>query len=234
MKQMWTINKKDEHLILGFDAREMWLDLANLWNENRKKDFLFRLDVMKPLSIDTMSWPSVFDIYSQQKPSFVGFYQELWENLEQLQISLKDLKEIRFKKYWLIAITLIKNVCNIEEIKKWESLLQGVQPNGVMAEAKSLAIANPSSVNVAWSLLGYDVADQWGTSALSNCGLNIKGYNAYDLRNKWGTCLNKYHLFDDLKNALSFKELSNERIKEHAPFFAFGVWLIKKHLGTNS
>jgi hypothetical protein len=41
---------------------------------------------------------------------------------------------------------------------------------------------------------------------------------------------NEGHLFDHLAPTTEFKDFSNERVKEHAPFFIFGIWLIEKML----
>ncbi len=43
--------------LLGFDVREMWFTLEDLWNQQRRQVFLLRDDVTKPLSTDTLVWP---------------------------------------------------------------------------------------------------------------------------------------------------------------------------------
>jgi hypothetical protein len=35
-------------------------------------------------------------------------------------------------------------------------------------------------------------------------------------------------LFASIKPALDFMHVSDERVRAHAPFFVFGIWLIKK------
>lgn len=72
-----------------------------------------------------------------------------------------------------------------------------------------------------WIFLGYDVADSGFTSGLSNCGF---GQDVHGLRAEWGTRLNAFGLFDSAADALAFARLSDQRIPEHATFFAFGLW----------
>src|SRR5690606_18826290 len=49
-------------LMMGFDVREMWLDIDHMWDEERRKTFLLDISVRKPLSVDRTVWPSIFDI----------------------------------------------------------------------------------------------------------------------------------------------------------------------------
>ena len=47
---------RSNDLLLGFDAREMWLDPQDYWPDSRKKMYLLRYDVARPLSTDTAVW----------------------------------------------------------------------------------------------------------------------------------------------------------------------------------
>jgi hypothetical protein len=38
--------------------------------------------------------------------------------------------------------------------------------------------------------------------------------------------LNHHHLFTSLEPAWIFREVSNQRVPEHRPFFVYGLWLI--------
>ena len=92
-------------LLLGFDAREMWLDFSEDWTEERKRSFLLRRDIIKPLSTDTTVWPSVFDVaQTLQRPPWTGPIQELWEDLQALENSLST-ESNRTKPYWVIALS---------------------------------------------------------------------------------------------------------------------------------
>ncbi len=48
------------------------------------------------------------------------------------------------------------------------------------------------------------------------------------LRDTYASVLNEHHLFDALKPAVDYVHVSDERVRAHAPFFVFGLWLIKK------
>lgn len=208
-----TINRRkieSEELILGFDAREMWLDGEALWNEQRRSAYLFRTDVAKPLSTDTIVWPSVFDADSIP-PASVGL-QDLWSDLGSLRKSLEVAEGRRVKPCYLISITLLTEGLDKQEQEEWKAMLPAPTP----------AVRHSD-----WSFLGYDVSDRWLLSGLSNCGFLPDGEHVPQLRDKWGPHLNDWHLFDSLERAGEFKQFSDGRVKEHAPFFVFGIWLIE-------
>src|SRR3990170_299467 len=86
-----------EDRLLGFDARELWLSPDDLWDAQRKETFLLRFDVGKPLSIDTLVWPSLFDtgqgigLHKAERarlqlagipvPAYIGANAGLWDSL---------------------------------------------------------------------------------------------------------------------------------------------------------
>ena len=80
----------------------------------------------------------------------------------------------------------------------------------------------------AWEFLGFDVADEWLLSGLSNCGY---GDDAEPLRREWAGHLNGHHLFDNLDKAIEFEALTDKRVEEHAPFFIYGIYSIPKSGG---
>jgi hypothetical protein len=47
----------NEEQLLGFDIREMWLQMDVTWPESRKAIYLLRADVTKVLSVDSHVWP---------------------------------------------------------------------------------------------------------------------------------------------------------------------------------
>ncbi len=61
-------------------------------------------------------------------------------------------------------------------------------------------------------------------SGLSNCGFEGE---REALREDWGPHLNDYHLFEDAESALAFRPVANRIVPEHAPFFVYGLWLIR-------
>lgn len=201
-------------LLLGFDAREMWLDPQEYWPDSRKKMYLLRYDVVRLLSTDTSVWRDVFDADpSLQRPQWIGPVMGLWENLATLQEYMDTAWSVQTLPYWLIAVTLQ------QEVRQTDNLLERY--------ARTSNI-NPALRDPAWALLGYDVSDQWLLSGLSNCGYGTNESEIQILRETYTSDLNEHHLFDSIKPAVDFMHLSDKRVQEHAPFFVFGLWLIKK------
>ncbi|HEX8703058.1 MAG TPA: hypothetical protein VF815_29745 [Myxococcaceae bacterium] len=89
------------------------------------------------------------------------------------------------------------------------------------------ASGQPYTVDAGWTFLGYDVADLGGSiSGLMNCGFLPGQDDVEALRAVWGPKLNSRHLFDDVADAVAFKDFSNHRVPEHRPFFVNGLWLL--------
>jgi hypothetical protein len=201
-------------LLLGFDAREMWLGPREDRPEGDQSCFFLRQDAIKQLSVDIMIWASVFQVDQVlTRPQWTGPIQSLWNNLQTLQTYLYQCEA---KPYWIIAVTLCSDLCEGEELETWKLRAATIQP------------ALPDE---AWDLLGYDVADEWLLSVLTNCGFDKLTEDVEAIRKKYVPALNAYHLFDALEPATEFRMLSDERVQEHAPFFVFGIWLIKKEGG---
>ena len=205
---------RSNDLLLGFDAREMWLDPQDYWPDSRKKMYLLRYDVARPLSTDTAVWRTIFDAdISLQRPEWTGPMMGLWDNLATLQEYMDTTWSERTQPYWLIAVTLQQDVRDSDNL--------------LVRYARTTDII-PALRNPAWVLLGYDVSDQWLLSGLSNCGYGTNASEIQILRETYTSDLNEHHLFDSIKPADDFMHLSDERVRAHAPFFVFGIWLIKK------
>jgi hypothetical protein len=206
-------------LLLGFDSRS---SKPPDWDESRKRAFLLRLDVSSPLSIDAMVWPSVFELHREPRPAFVGIFDDLWMDLGALRERLTTAETLKDAR--VAAFGRMTAVASAEELAALETLLRGVHPDGTPGDLPA-SIANPAAVEPGWTFLGYDVADLWGLSGLMNCGFGPEE-DVEALRLYWGPKLNRWHLFDRLGDAREFKELSNRRVQEHAPFYVDGIWLV--------
>lgn len=202
-----------EERLVGFDAREMWVDPATSWSEKRRADFLFRPDVPKPFSTDTVVWPSVFELNENTRPPDCFGHQDLCDQLADVQAHLVSVHRGRC---YVIAITVFTS--SPSEAQEWDELV---------------ATATPATRDNSWTLLGFDVSDQWLLSGLSNCGFVPEVEDVASLRAQWGPQLNRHHLFDSLDAATAFKDLSNVRVQEHAPFFVFGLWLVQEMLSDH-
>ena len=80
--------------------------------------------------------------------------------------------------------------------------------------------------------LGYDVADAYLLSGLSNCSDPLDSRQV--LVSTWATRLNEWHLFSDFDDAQAFAALSDGRIERHAPFFVFALFRVLKGLAPPS
>ena len=76
-----------------------------------------------------------------------------------------------------------------------------------------------------YDLLGYDVADYYLMSGLANCGYSPQ--EAASLAPAWAPLLNEWHLFGSPVDATAFAAVTAERVPEHAPFFAYGIYLLR-------
>ncbi len=221
------MEKKIDEYILGFDSRFKYFTDHNKWNDERKMNFLYRLDIEQPFSVDSLVWPSIFNDEYFGKPPYVGFYPNLWQNLKSLKKHLNSIKDIQEDSLVNIAVILHLNFCSEQEKKAWENLLvDSKSKKNQWPRKRKMPCTIPSIRSTNWQLLGYDVGDMWGISGLANCGFLPKIEDVQLLRNKWGTYLNKYHLFENIDITLSFKKFSNGREKGHAPFFIYSIWLI--------
>lgn len=210
--------------LLGFDAREMWMDTEEFWPLERKQSYLFREDVLKPFSTDETTWPSIFDhgegsfmaAAERERWGFTGLQTPSWTGANGLW---QDLAEMRRhtatnQPYYSIAVTWL------DDTEDGEVLHLG--PHALPTQ--------PPNRNSDWQLLGYDISDGSLLSGLSNCGWGkreeqiefIKPVKLY-----WKDQLNDNHLFNDIDRALEFRKFTDERVSEHAPFFVFGLWLIE-------
>ena len=172
-------------LLLGFDARA---SKPAQWDEGRKKDYLFRLDVVTPRSIDRMVWPSVFDFHPELRPSYIGPYG-LWEDLQVLQRHL-GASHGALEDWEIAAFGVATEACIHDERRVLNEFLCGVSPDG--APGRTIPEMNPPTAQGSWSFLGYDVADLGGgTSGLMNCGFLKEKEDVEALRLQWGPTLQR-------------------------------------------
>jgi hypothetical protein len=203
----------EDGLILGFDARP---PEPPEWDERRRRAFLFRLDVRRPLSVDPLVWPSLFASHPELRPPYVGPYG-YWESLEKLRERTGDA--------WTVAFEVI--AAGGEERDVLSNFLRGVTPDGRPGGILPSTVADPAIPEPGWTLLGYDVADLGGISGLMDIMLPPECEDIEALRASWSPKLNEFHLFDRAEDAREFKDFSNRRVPEHAPFFVYGIWRVQ-------
>jgi hypothetical protein len=202
-----------EERIIGYDAREFWLKLDS-WSEQDRNRYLYKLDIVKPLSVDAIIWPSVFSAERGQKPpDHVGF-QGFWADFDRLRSAVTEYHDKEpSRDYRMIAAALMLDQETSKHPIPWDERIPRPKPDR----------RGPD-----WVFLGYDVADQFTLSGLMDCGFLPQVDDVPALRRRWGPLLNKFHLFDSYAAAADFRRFSDERMKDdHAPFFVFGLWLVK-------
>lgn len=214
-----------EEKLLGFDVRELWLDPDDSWDQQRRERFLLRVDAPKPLSTDTLVWPSVFDsgqaigfsdaererlhVAGIPLPSWIGPNAGLWSGLASMRHHLVE-RWARPRPHAIVA------VCWFSE--------RGFSDAGSVGQHDYPT--EPAARSADWKLLGFDVADGSLVSGISNCGYDPA--EAAVLRLQWSDHLNARHLFADLAPALAFRDLTDTRVLEHAPFFVYGLYLLEE------
>ena len=76
-----------------------------------------------------------------------------------------------------------------------------------------------------YDLLGYDVADYDLLGGLTNCGYSPE--EAASLAPVWAPRLNEWHLFDNPDDAEAYADVTEKRVPEHAPFYAYGIYQLR-------
>jgi hypothetical protein len=197
----------EEELILGFDIRVENQSLQDHWSSERRNHFLLRTDVLEPYSVDTNVWPSI--INDDVRPGTCIGYQDLWCDLTCL-ISVASLRSEKAINGRLISVSLVSTESS-HISSTWRSKVPPTVP--------------PTRADD-WEFIGYDVADEWLLSGLSNCGFLPIVDDVPALRVEWSPRLNEHHLFSTIEHAKMFEQFANSRITEHAPFFVYAIWRI--------
>jgi hypothetical protein len=191
-------------LLVGYDAR----DLQNTWDIERRERFLLRRDVEQPLSVDSDVWASVLDISGDfQRPDWTGYVQDLWDNLWALVRVLQSSAVVISPETRFIAVELVTASCSETTLGEWRDRVCQIVP--------------PNLDSLPRKLLGYDVADYFLLSGLTNCAPPLQSQ-----ANRWLPLLNEHHLFHASASALEFKVEVEQHVPEHAPFFVFALWLL--------
>jgi hypothetical protein len=104
-----------------------------------------------------------------------------------------------------------------EAVGLWPNLSDGGVPQGL----------DPvGSASERYDLLGYDVADYDLLGGLTNCGYTPE--EAASLAPVWAPRLNEWHLFGDPDDATAYAEVTSQRVPEHAPFFGYGIYQLRR------
>jgi hypothetical protein len=205
--------------LVGFDIRldaEQYVKLW--WDQKRRDDYLLSPDTQWPLSIDGLVWPSLFrvakfDPLPDLAPHVIDVTPGRFPHHSDLE-QLKKIRELAGRSGGIItAFELFTEKVTEGEFITYEKadIVHGLE----------VPVTNPASLPKLTEFLGFDVADAGHISGLSNCG--YKEEEKGRLGKLWGKRLNKYGLLPSLGDATEFREMTNERVPEHAPFWIFGI-----------
>jgi hypothetical protein len=174
------------------------------WDDARRESYLLRRDVGRPLSIDRTVWPSCPMADGQRSPDALP-----WVSIEEVRQRAVEARTTHQLRVVTIVLGLVIENANDEAL------------------AASQGIENQMIVEPGWQLLGFDIADG-ALSGLSNCG--YKADEATGLRDAWAGRLNGHGLFDEVHDALAFRTVTEARVREHAPFAVYAMWLVEDTL----
>lgn len=200
---------------MGYDARYC-IDYVEHWPEERRNDFLYRTDVGKVLSVDTTVWPSIFADLPEPLPAHLESLAPcgLWAEERALRKAVSQ----RAERGSVPAVRMIKVTLAGD----------GVETRHPASGQLAHIVEAPSQVGD-WQFVGFDVADAYLLSVLTNCGF-LSGYdNAEALRREWAPHLNEFHLFPALSAATAFRRFSDFRLaSDHAPTFVYGIHILRQ------
>jgi hypothetical protein len=209
-----------EERLVGFDAR---VAAPTAWPEDRRAHYLLRRDVVQPCSTDGHVWPSLFDRPGHVRPSYVGFFQDLWEDLEHLRAHVPRGGSPH--THVLIAVTVHARQVGWTGQSPLAPVLGGRVFDAFSGLPLPLPFARPSARDPSWPLIGYDVADTSALSGLTNCAYGL-GVERQQARAKFSGRLNEHHLFRTPADADQCRWHCDRRVPEHAPFFVYGLWRV--------
>ena len=185
--------------LLGYDARlRPDTYVRTCWDQTRRTNFLLAEDVQWPLSVDPLVWPSVFQ--SKEGPWHAKLH--VWLDLGRMREQLRG---------------------HPASGGAVEIAMEILVPSGLMPDQFGSDVLDstpsPEEIPSGSSFLGYDIADAGYISGLSNCGYAAEEKNR--LQGGWPRRLNQYGLFMAVDDAFAFRELTDGRVPEHAPFWVF-------------
>ncbi len=207
----FTAADGQRHTLVGFDARQNWLPMANWWPMNGPFLYLLRENVERPASVDKNIWSSVCAVLSDlARPDDAGPLPPLWNDYDRLRRHVESKDGMADRRYSLIAVTLAVDSLN-PDAPEWLSLLG--------PDAPDLGVLDQN-----WKLMGYDVANPKLYSGLTDAPYHAEHEDIASLQSRWVPHLNDRHLFASFDEAKGFITIVEQRVRRLAPFGVFGVW----------
>ena len=166
-------------------------------------EFLLREDIVGPATVDNMVWARVNGSWGTGHPL------SLASSVTEILSSELSCGSPNANTFDIIEISV---VIDKEAGEYWGDVFYGMVSPEFDRDLQIRSIT-----------LGFDVADHFLISGLSNCG-----YSSLEIagpRRAWARFINEVGLFGDLQDAQRFCSVCDLRVSEHAPFAPF---LIRK------
>lgn len=213
--------------LIRFDvraAKEQYV--SRRWDRDARKRYLLRPDIEWPLSVDPLVWPSVFYSEIFRRPSVESYSTievdpavdggQYWLDLDRMRTYYDSHRALAPGGVFIGVELLSEKDSEAETIPY---ILSG----GIQA-AVSLERTTPARPPEGSTLVGYDVADASWISGLTNCEYTQQQIG--ELAPVWGHRLNSFGLLATPEDAIAFRQVSDARIPEHAPFWIYALWLL--------
>lgn len=208
--------------LLGFDIRLRAEDYVEArWDQNSRAIYLLQPETKWPLSVDQMIWPSFFRYSKGRGPGYLDIEEtidvtpsntrhgalELWPSLDEMRMCFMRQPITPRKKGIEIAVMLLTDEPSLSR-EYWRAVLDPP--------------LSPNEPPKGWRFLGYDIADEYMLSGLTNCGYSED--EKPSLKQKWSNRLNEFGLLTTIEDASEFKKITDQRVVEHSPFFLYSLF----------
>jgi hypothetical protein len=187
---------------LGFDIRVGSVQHQAEWSLSRRSDFLIRPEILAPISVDDMVWPRL-------GPDSSEFPMWLWGSTGEILSAFPALGGSTIGDSG--RIIAIGTLTDDERYAKFIADVFFGYKNAASYEI----------VNSKQELLGFDVADRFFISGLSNCKLALDELTA--IRSDWSHAIRESGLIRDPDLARTFCVICDKLIPEHAPFEVYQI-----------
>lgn len=198
--------------VLGFDLRIAPESAGTAWDKSRRATYLLNEDVPFPVAVDRAVWPPSINSTAHKDAAAAGGIAENIGALNGLNLMTADVggqlsATVSSARSVLLGLTSDQET--VARLRHMHSI--------------DACLRTPAELDAAgWAFWGYDVADAWLTSGLTNCGFTPAEKGPFLQR--YSRALNNYGLFDDYKLATEYARETNLRVPGHAPFLVFGMW----------
>lgn len=206
------LNKIKIMKLIGFDARVSRDKLKQVWPNQRRTRYLLNDQCEHPLSVDFVTWPSLFDngaigaglipthkaelgLVGLPIPSWTGVNFPFWDNLETLRQSAQDAGP------------------DFEIIKVYRC--------GAQWEQNDFDEKVEREFNEGWAWCGFDTADEGYNSCLTNTAAS---FVTDELRRNWSHKLNLNGLFFKENEALQWAQICNRELIEVPLLFVYALF----------